>query len=290
MKIVLFCGGLGLRIRDAEDIPKPMVQIGYRPVLWHVMKYYAHFGHKDFILCLGYRADAIKKYFLDYNECTSNDFVLSGGGKKVELFNSDIHDWRITFVDTGINSNIGQRLKAVEKHLDGEDEFLANYSDGLSDLPLPEQLAHFRKHEKVASFLCVRPNLSYHMVELQQGNGSLVSEIHAINNGALRINGGFFIFKRKIFDYIHENEELVIEPFHRLLEEKQLIGYKYDGFWAGMDTFKDKQQLDSLWGSGAAPWEVWRENANDQHVTAVDKQLPAPSAHTRALNSRGAGR
>src|SRR3954467_5901810 len=110
MKVVLFCGGLGLRIRDAEDIPKPMVQIGYRPVLWHVMKYYAHFGHTDFILCLGHRADAIKKYFLDYNECTSNDFVLSDGGKKVELFNSDIRDWRITFADTGINSNIGQRL------------------------------------------------------------------------------------------------------------------------------------------------------------------------------------
>jgi glucose-1-phosphate cytidylyltransferase len=268
MKVVLFCGGLGLRIRDGEDIPKPMVQIGYRPVLWHVMKYYAHFGHKDFILCLGYRADAIKKYFLDYNECTSNDFVLSGGGKRVELFNSDIHDWRITFADTGINSNIGQRLRAVEKHLDGEDEFLANYSDGLSDLPLPEQIAHFRKHGKVASFLCVRPNLSYHMVALQEGNGSLVSEIHAINNGAVRINGGFFVFKKKIFDYIHENEELVIEPFHRLLGEKQLIGYPYDGFWAGMDTFKDKQQLDSLWGSGAAPWEVWRANGNDRHGAA----------------------
>ena len=119
MKVVLFCGGLGLRIRDAEDIPKPMVQIGYRPILWHVMRYYAHFGHKDFILCLGYRADVVKNYFLNYSECVSNDFVLSGGGKNLELFNSDIHDWRITFADTGINANIGQRLKAVEKHLEG---------------------------------------------------------------------------------------------------------------------------------------------------------------------------
>lgn len=262
MKVVLFCGGLGLRIRDAEDIPKPMVQIGYRPVLWHVMKYYAHFGHKDFILCLGYRADAIKKYFLDYNECASNDFVLSGGGKKVELFNSDIHDWRITFADTGINANIGERLRAVEMHLEGEEEFLANYSDGLTDLPLPQQLEHFHQSGKIAGFLCVRPNLSYHMVSLEEGNGSLVSGIHAINNGSVRINGGYFIFKKKIFDYIRQKEELVNEPFHRLIEEKQLIGYPYDGFWAGMDTFKDKQRLESLWGSGTAPWEVWKTNGN----------------------------
>jgi glucose-1-phosphate cytidylyltransferase len=211
---------------------------------------------------LGHRADAIKKYFLEYNECASNDFVLSAGGKKVELFNSDIHDWRITFADTGISSNIGQRLRAVRKYLEGEEEFLANYSDGLSDLPLPQQLEHFHQHGKIASFLCVRPNLSYHMVSLQEGNGSLVSEIHAINNGSVRINGGFFIFKNRIFDYIGDKEELVIEPFHKLLEEKQLIGYPYDGFWAGMDTFKDKQELENLWGSGAAPWEVWKTNGN----------------------------
>jgi len=260
MKVVLFCGGLGLRIRDAEDIPKPMAHIGYRPILWHVMKYYAHFGHKDFILCLGYRAEAIKNYFLNYNECSSNDFVLSGGGKNLELLNSDIQDWRITFADTGIHSNIGQRLKAVEKYLEGEEEFLANYSDGLTDLPLPEQLNHFRQQGKVASFLCVRPNLSYHLVSLETGNGSLVSDIHAINNGSVRINGGFFIFKKRIFDYIRGQEELVAEPFQRLLREKQLVGYPYDGFWASMDTFKDKQHLESLCAGGVAPWEVWKSN------------------------------
>ncbi len=251
MKVVLFCGGLGLRIRDAEDIPKPMVHIGYRPILWHVMKYYSHFGHKDFILCLGHRAEVVKNYFLNYNECASNDFVLSAGGKNLELLNSDIHDWRITFAD-----------KAVEKHLEGEEEFLANYSDGLTDMPLPQQLDHFHQYGKIASFLCVRPNLSYHLVSLQQGNGSLVSGIHAINNGDVRINGGFFIFKKKIFEYIHDKEELVIEPFLRLVAEKQLIGYPYDGFWASMDTFKDKQQLESLCAAGAAPWEVWKTNGD----------------------------
>jgi glucose-1-phosphate cytidylyltransferase len=265
MKVVLFCGGLGLRIRDSEDIPKPMVHIGQRPILWHVMKYYAHFGHKDFILCLGHRSEAVKNFFLNYSECASNDFVLSGGGKQLDLLNSDIHDWRITFTDTGINSNIGQRLKAVEKYLQGEEEFLANYSDGLTDMPLPDQLDHFHRQDKIASFLCVRPNLSYHLVSLGDGDGSLVSDIHAISNGNVRINGGFFIFKKKIFEYIREKEELVIEPFHRLLAEKQLIGYPYDGFWASMDTFKDKQQLEGLSLGGTAPWEVWKSNGNGKN-------------------------
>lgn len=263
MKVVLFCGGLGLRIRDAEDIPKPMVHIGHRPILWHVMRYYAHFGHKDFILCLGHRADAIKNYFLNYSECASNDFVLSAGGKDVHLLNSDISDWRITFADTGIHSNIGQRLRAVEKYLVGEDEFLANYSDGLSDLPLDQQIDHFHRQDKIASFLCVRPtNLSYHIVSLQRGDSNLVSEIRAIDNGDLLINGGFFIFKKKIFEYMREREELVIEPFHRLVAEQQLIGYPHKGFWASMDTFKDKGQLESLCAKGAAPWEVWKTNGN----------------------------
>lgn len=259
MKVVLFCGGLGLRIRDAEDIPKPMVHIGYRPILWHVMKYYAHFGHKDFILCLGHRADAIKNYFLNYNECASNDFVLSGGGRNLELINRDIEDWNITFADTGISSNIGQRLRAVRHYLEGEEEFLANYSDGLTDLPLPEQLDHFHQQGKIASFLCVRPNLSYHSVSLAHGNGNLVTDIHPIDNGSVLINGGFFIFKKEIFDYMRDKEELVIEPFHRLLVEKQLIGYPYEGFWASMDTFKDRQHLESLCANGTAPWELWKK-------------------------------
>lgn len=259
MKVVLFCGGLGLRIRDAENIPKPLVQIGYRPVLWHVMKYYAHHGHKDFILCLGHGAAAIKEYFLDYSECTSNDFVLSCGGKKVDLINSDIDDWTITFVDTGINSNIGERLKAVEPYLEGEEEFFANYSDGLTDLHLPSQLQQFREQNKIASFLCVLPNLSYHMVSLKEGS-NLVSSIDSIANGSVRINGGYFIFRKEIFNYIHEHEELVLEPFQRLMSEDQLIGYPYNGFWAGMDTFKDRQWLESMWSDGSAPWHVWNGN------------------------------
>jgi glucose-1-phosphate cytidylyltransferase len=257
VKVVLFCGGLGMRMRDYdENMPKPMVPIGYRPILWHVMKYYAHFGHKDFILCLGYRADAIKKYFLNYDECLSNDFTLSQGGRDVHLYNSDIRDWKITFADTGVSSNIGQRLTAAAKYLEGEEVFLANYSDGLSDLPLPAQMDHFLGHDAVASFVCVRPNLSYHVVSL---NGEdLVSGIQDLNKSNIRINGGYFIFKREIFNYIKEREELVHEPFRRLVDQRKLVAYQYDGFWTSMDTFKDKQHLDDLYAKGTAPWQVWK--------------------------------
>lgn len=256
MKVVLFCGGLGLRLRDySENIPKPMATIGYRPILWHVMKYYAHYGHKDFILCLGHRADTIKNYFVNYDEYVSNDFVLSAGGKDIDLINRDIHDWKITFADTGITSNVGQRLKAVEKYLEGEEVFLANYSDGLTDLPLPQQIQHFRQHDKIASFLCVRPNLSFHLVSLNDAD--LVSDIRDMNKSDIRINGGFFIFKSDIFKYLHEGEELVHEPFRRLVAEEQLAAYRYDGFWASMDTFKDKQHLDDLFAKGNPPWQVW---------------------------------
>jgi glucose-1-phosphate cytidylyltransferase len=133
MKVVLFCGGLGMRLREYSDkVPKPMVPIGYRPIIWNIMKYYAHFGHKDFILCLGHKADTIKNYFVNYDETISNDFVFTKGGKDIEMLNTDIDDWRITFVDTGINSNIGMRLMKVKEHLKGEEMFLANYSDGRS--------------------------------------------------------------------------------------------------------------------------------------------------------------
>ncbi|MCC7003263.1 MAG: glucose-1-phosphate cytidylyltransferase [Gemmatimonadaceae bacterium] len=257
MKVVLFCGGLGLRLREySETVPKPMVPIGYRPVLWHLMKYYAHYGHKDFILCLGHRADAIKEYFLNYQETLSNDFVLTGHGKHVELLKSDIDDWRITFVDTGLHSNLGERLTMVREHLAGEETFLANYSDGLSDLHLPDMLAHYEASNSVGSFLCAQPSLSFHFVSLApDGHVKAITDIHG---SGLLVNAGYFIFNKAIFDYIKPGEELVLEPFERLIQAGKLAAYKYDGFWRGMDTFKDKQGLDDLFARGKAPWEVWK--------------------------------
>jgi glucose-1-phosphate cytidylyltransferase len=284
MKVVLFCGGMGTRIREYSDsVPKPMVPIGYRPLLWHVMKYYAHFGHKDFVLCLGYKADAVKNYFLNYDECVSNNFVLSHGGQKLKLLNSDIHDWNITFVDTGISANIGQRLKAVEPYLDGESLFLANYSDGLTDLPLPEYVDHFRKRGKVGSFLAVKPHLSLHSVLV---NGDLATAIQPISNTSLLINGGFFVFRREIFDYMEDGEELVEEPFKRLIDNEQLLAYRYDGYWASMDTFKDRQQLDELYTRGAAPWELWKNGKKDGPA-AASAVWKVPKAQKKVVVAKG---
>ena len=256
MKVVLFCGGLGTRLREfSETIPKPMVNIGARPFIWHVMKYYAHYGHTDFILCLGYRGDMIRNYFLNYDECLSNDFVLSKGGKQVRLYGRDIAHWTITFADTGQHSNIGQRLKAVEKYLDGDEVFLANYTDGLSDVPLDRYLDQFLHQKKVAGFVCVPPNHSFHIVSLSHCGD--VMEVNPIGGSGLWINGGFFIFKREVFDSMREGEELVHEPFRRLIERGQLMAYRHEGFWACMDTLKDKQTIDDMYARGHRPWEVW---------------------------------
>ncbi|MEW6749350.1 MAG: glucose-1-phosphate cytidylyltransferase [Candidatus Latescibacterota bacterium] len=267
MKVVLFCGGLGMRLRDySEQIPKPMVPIGYRPVLWHVMRYYAYYGHRDFILCLGYRADVIKEYFLQYNECISSDFVLQMRGAEVQLLNRDVEDWRITFVDTGTSTCIGQRLRAVAPYLEGEEQFLANYSDGLTDLPLPLLQAHFESQGWVGSFLSIRPPQSFHVVEFAQGG--TVSGIRDIARSGIWINGGYFVFRREIFDYLGPGEELVEQPFQRLIEAGLLGAYPYNGFWACMDTFKDKQRLDDLHARGDAPWEVWNRRPDAQARTA----------------------
>ncbi len=256
MKVVLFCGGLGMRLRDyAENVPKPMVPIGYRPIIWHLMKYYAHYGHRDFILCLGYRGDLIKHYFLNYEEFVTNDFVLSEGGRRRELLSSDIEDWRITFVDTGLSSTIGERLRQVRKHVAGEELFLANYADGLTDLPLPDQITHIKRLGKVASFLCVKPNLSYHAVAADRDG--VVTGFRDIVDAGVRVNGGFFVFRQDIFRFIEEGEELVLEPFQRLLKERQLLAYNYDGFWMAVDTAKEKKRVDDLFAAGHPPWEVW---------------------------------
>ncbi len=258
MKVVLFCGGFGMRIREySEDVPKPMVPIGYRPILWHVMKYYAHWGHRDFILCLGYKADVIKRYFLEYDEALSNDFTLTGGNQ-VELHNRDIDDWRITFVDTGLNTNIGGRLRAVRDYLGDDEMFLANYSDNLTTVPLDRMIDSFRASDNVASFLCVRPSQSFHLVNLDGDDH--VESIRHVSQSDVWINGGYFVLRREIFDYMEEGDELVEKPFERLIAEKRLAAYRWDGFFVCMDTFKERQMLEDLYVRGEAPWTVWEKD------------------------------
>jgi glucose-1-phosphate cytidylyltransferase len=246
---------------STETIPKPLVPIGGRPLLLLLMKYYSFYGHKDFILCLGYRGDHIKKFFLDYDECLSGDFVLTNGSKKQKLFKSDIKDWRITFAETGLGSNIGQRLKMVQKYLDKEEVFLANYSDGLTDLCLPKMIDYFAKRDRIGCLLTVKPAVVFHSVLATRDN--YIKSICQLNKTELRINGGFFIFKSQIFDNIKEGEDLVNEPFQRLIKKRELVAYKYDGFWASLDTYKDKQRLDEIASTGFSCWEIWNQKKQE---------------------------
>lgn len=257
MKVALFAGGKGLRLPEqVEPVPKPMITVGYRPILWHVMRFYAHWGYNDFVLCLGYKANDVKRYFLDYDEAHSNDFVLSDGGRRLELLSSDIDDWRITFVDTGLHANIGQRLLAARRHLEGEEMFCANYADVLTDAPLPELVADFARQDKVAAFLSVRPRYTFHVVSREPDG--VVTGITDVEGTDLWVNGGYFMFRPDIFDYIGEGEDLLDEAFPRLIEKDQLLAYRYEGFWTSMDSLKDLQSLQALHDSGAPPWGTWR--------------------------------
>jgi glucose-1-phosphate cytidylyltransferase len=218
------------------------------------MKWYASWGFDDFVLCLGYKSEIIKQYFLDYNEALSNDFVLSNGGHDVRLLGTDISNWRVTFVDTGARSTIGERLLTIAPHLDDDDYFLATYGDGLTDAPLPDMIDHLRTAGKTALFLSVRPMLSLHVVDSDVRG--VVTSIEDMQQASVWINGGFFVFRRNLLDYVNPGEDLVVEPFRRLIAAGELLAYRYEGFWEPMDTIKDKQRLDELAESGRAPWRV----------------------------------
>jgi glucose-1-phosphate cytidylyltransferase len=255
MKVVLFCGGLGTRIREySENIPKPMIPVGQQPILGHIMRYYSQHGHRDFVLCLGYKANVIKEYFLNANRWTNNDFVISNYGQQVEALGEEQPDWRVTLVDTGIWRNIGQRLLAVRHLVEGEEIFLANYSDGLSDAPLPQMIDQFVKSGKIACFLAVHPPFNFHLVEFD--GAETVRRFRSSNESQIWINGGYFIFRNKIFDYIKEGEELVLQPFSRLMEDGRLMAYRYEGFWRAMDTLRDRQVLEEMVERGEMPWCV----------------------------------
>jgi glucose-1-phosphate cytidylyltransferase len=253
MKVVLFCGGLGTRIREyGENTPKPMIPIGNRPILWHVMNYYSRYGHRNFILCLGYKANVIKEFFLNYQPHVFADCVVTGFGRKVELLGRPEEEWRVTLIDSGIWRNIGERLWAVRDHVRDEEIFLANYSDGLTNVDLDEMTELFRKSGKVACFLAIRPPLTYHLADI--GDDGRVREFRSSERSNMWINGGYFLLRREIFDYMNEGEELVLEPFSRLIAADQLLAYKHDGFWRSMDTLKDRQVLEEMFEQGRIPW------------------------------------
>jgi glucose-1-phosphate cytidylyltransferase len=258
MKVVLFCGGLGVRMgEETQRMPKPMITIGSRPILWHIMRYFAAWGHDEFVLCLGHKGDVIKEYFLRYNEALFNDFTLSGTNQartRVELHTRDIVDWRVTFVDTGVQATIGERLKAVERYIADDDVFLATYGDGLIDAPLPAVIDAFLASDKLVQFMSVRPQFNAHLVEADAAG--TVLRVHDMSNSDVRINGGYFVCRRELLDWIKPGDELVEETFDRLIP-RGLVGiYRHDGFFGPMDTIKDRQRLESLHETGCPPWHI----------------------------------
>jgi glucose-1-phosphate cytidylyltransferase len=265
MKVVLFCGGLGMRMREgAGSAPKPMNMIGDRPLLWHVMRYYAHFGHTDFVLCLGYGAAAVKEYFLNYNETQSNDFTLSGGGRDIQLHSTDITDWNISFIDTGLNASIGERLMRVRPYVQDEEIFLANYADTLTDAPLNEMIERFQATDATAAALAVPPVSTHHVMEI--ADDGLVTEVREVRELMQWENGGFFVMRQGIFDTLRPGEDMVPQAFSRLAADGKLYAYVHKGFWRAADTFKDRVELDDMVRSNASPWTIWDNHRFDAPV------------------------
>ena len=232
MQTVILCGGKGTRLREiTENIPKPLVEIGGRPIIWHLMKIYSNYGFNEFILCLGYKGDIIKEYFKDGKE------------------------WDITFVDTGQETNTGGRIKKIEKYIKG-DTFFANYADGLANINLKELLEYHKSKKKAATLTTVNPLSQFGIIEVDNDGAILKFKEKPLLNQW--INGGFFVFNKEIFNYLDENSVLEKRPFEKLADKRQITAYKFNGFWMCMDTFKDTQTLNELWAKENPPWKIWK--------------------------------
>jgi glucose-1-phosphate cytidylyltransferase len=253
MKVVILCGGKGTRFREfPEDIPKPLAPIGGRPILWHIMKTYSHYGFNDFVLCLGYKGDMIKKYFLE-EEWKTSDFTLDLKGSKRTTHSTKEEDWKITFANTGVDTNTGGRLKKIDKYIPEGEDFLATYGDGLADININKLIEFHKSHGKTATMSCLRPFSQFGIVEM---DGDIISNFKEKPKLDYWINGGFFVFKRNVFDFIGEDDILEKKPFEKLAEKKEIAAFKFDKFWQCMDTFKDYQSFNDLWKE-KAPWKVW---------------------------------
>lgn len=258
MKVVLFCGGYGMRMRDdVDDVPKPMQMVGDRPLLWHVMRLYAHFGYTDFVLCLGYGARHVVDYFRRYDETESNDFVMAKGGAEVHLLSSDISDWTITFVHTGLDTPIGERLRRVRELVADQDVFAANYADVLTDAPLDQLEQRFRASGAVGSLLAVPPQAAFHIVDAD--DDCYVTDIHSVASLDVLENGGYFLFTQEIFDHLQEGEDLVTDALRRLASARRLLAFPHRGFWKPADTVKERSELDSMARHHERPWALWAE-------------------------------
>lgn len=261
MKVVILCGGQGTRLREETEYrPKPLVEVGGRPILWHIMKLYAHYGLDEFVLCLGYRGNMIKEYFLSY-EAMNNDFTVCLGQKNQVLYHGahTEQDYRVTLADTGLDTMTGARVKRVQRYLD-DDTFMVTYGDGISDLNIRDVLDFHRSHGRLATVTTVRPTSRFGILELN-ADGQVIdfAEKPQLDGWA---SAGFFVFNRRVLDYLSDEPHCVLErePLERLAADGQLLAYRHDGFFFAMDTYREYLYLNELWTSGTAPWTVWRTN------------------------------
>lgn len=254
MKVVILCGGKGTRLKElTEEIPKPLVEIGGKPTLWHIMNIYSYYGCNDFIMCLGYKGGGIKRYFQEY-ESMKGDFTLSLDSGNITSHNKTKENWNITFAETGIDTETGGRIKKIEKYIK-EDDFVVTYGDGLANINIKDLLMYHKKMGKIATMTCVSPAAQFGIVD-SDSNG-IITRYRQKPVLDWKVNGGFFVFNKKIFDYLNENSVLERKPFEKLIKDKQMCMYSFNGFWACMDTYKDNVLLNELWKSGKAPWKVW---------------------------------
>lgn len=260
LKVVILCGGQGTRIRDVSDnIPKPMIPVGGLPILWHIMKHYAHFGHKDFVLCLGYKGQVIKDFFLDYEAHTRDVTVQLGDSRTIQYHTAHAEsDWTVTLADTGQNAMTGARVRKIKRYLGDDEDFLLTYGDGVGDIDLAKLVAFHRAHKKVLTVSGVRPPGRFGEL-VADVNGRLTEFNEKPQATAGRISGGFFVCRREIFDYLGDGDALVFEqePMRALVKDGQLMMYPHDGFWQPMDTFRDYTYLNGVYEKGQAPWVVW---------------------------------
>ncbi len=258
MKIVILCGGLGTRLKEETEYkPKPMVEIGGRPILWHIMKTYAHFGYNKFVLCLGYRGDVIKNYFYNY-KIRSNDFTLTLGSGKIKSHNNhDESGWEITFAETGASSMTGSRIKQIEKYID-DGLFMLTYGDGLCNVNISKLIEFHKSHGKIGTVTGVLPPSRFGELMIEKNSVKSFTEKPQLHQGG-HINGGYFVFNKEFFKYLNADANCIFEraPLENLAKENQLMMYSHEGFWQCMDTYRDFEYLNTLWKENKAEWKVW---------------------------------
>ena len=254
MKVVILAGGAGTRLSEETDIrPKPMVEIGHRPILWHIMQHYAHYGYNDFVVCLGYKGEYIKKYFAD-TLALASDVKIDFGANSVEMLDTPREDWKITLIDTGQTTQTAGRMARIRRFL-GDEPFMMTYGDGVSDVDLHRLVEFHRRQGRLATVTAIHPPARFGQLTIEGGCVSRFDEKPQMSQGW--VNGGFFVLEPGVFDYIPGDVDWAKEPLERLADAGELSGFEHDGFWQCMDTMRDKHMLNALWDSGHAPWKVW---------------------------------